>query len=279
MYKAAHDVRISMHEFLQDLKMVTVSHFEHLDKSISRLTVLYCNVEEDTNKAAVQSSVKKTSSHTPASKKGTSSSKKRLNFDSDLGSPINYNLSTSAPSTPVRTAHNKDLSPGTERIELATADELARSLQEEEFQRLDRDNLAKDQEMAEKEELQKAINNSMQAELEQQKIAGKVKKTGDKKEEKESERDKEKKEVLLSPRRRRRIHHIDLTKNKAESAASKKRKMEESSASDDNTQPSPKRCKKSLEAKVCSRGHGKGHSRGRGRGHGSFLVSSSQTNE
>jgi hypothetical protein len=132
-YGAAHDMRISMHKFLRDLKTVTVSHFEHSDKLISRLTMPYCNVEKDTNKAAVQSSVKKTPSRTPAPKKGTSSSKKRLNFDSDFGSPINYNLSTSAPSTPVRTSYNKDLLPGTERIELATADELARFLQEEEF--------------------------------------------------------------------------------------------------------------------------------------------------
>jgi hypothetical protein len=161
----------------------------------------------------------------------------------------------------------------------ATTDELARSLQEEEFQRLDRDNLVKDQEMAEKEKLQKAIDDSMQAELKQQKIAGKAKKTGDKEEKKESERDKKKKEVLPSPRQRRRIHHTDLTENKAESAASKKRKMEESSASDDNTQPSPKRRKKSLEAKVCGRRRGKGCSRGRERGRGSSSVLLSQTNE
>jgi hypothetical protein len=77
--------------------------------------MLYYNVEEDINETAVQSSVKKTSSCTSAPKKGISSSKKRLNFDSDLGSPINYNLSTLAPSTPVRTAYNEDLSPGTKR--------------------------------------------------------------------------------------------------------------------------------------------------------------------
>ncbi len=52
-YKAAYNVRISMYKFLQDLKTVTVSHFEHLNKLFSRLTVLYCNVEEDINKAAI----------------------------------------------------------------------------------------------------------------------------------------------------------------------------------------------------------------------------------
>jgi hypothetical protein len=52
-YGAAHNVRISMHKFLQDLKTVTISHFEHLDKPISRLTVLYYNVKKNTNEAAV----------------------------------------------------------------------------------------------------------------------------------------------------------------------------------------------------------------------------------
>jgi hypothetical protein len=52
-YKAIHDVKISMHKFLWDLKTVTISYFKHLDKLISRLTMLYYIIEEDTNKAAV----------------------------------------------------------------------------------------------------------------------------------------------------------------------------------------------------------------------------------
>jgi hypothetical protein len=61
-----------------------------------------------------------------------------------------------------------------------------------------------------------------------------------------------------------------LTENKAESAAFKKYKIEESFANDDNTQPSLKHCKKSLKAKVYSKGRGKGHSRRCERGCGSF---------
>lgn len=52
-YGAAYDVRISIHKFLQNLKTVTISYFKHLDKLISRLTMLYYIIEEDTNKAAV----------------------------------------------------------------------------------------------------------------------------------------------------------------------------------------------------------------------------------
>jgi hypothetical protein len=51
-YKAAHNIRISMCKFLQDLKTVIISHFKHLNKLFSRLTVLYCNIKK-TNKAAV----------------------------------------------------------------------------------------------------------------------------------------------------------------------------------------------------------------------------------
>jgi hypothetical protein len=46
----------------------------------------------------------------------------------------------------------------------------------------------------------------MQAELEQQKITGNVKKIGDKAEEKESKYDEEKKEILPSSRQKRRIY-------------------------------------------------------------------------
>jgi hypothetical protein len=74
-YEAAHDMRISMYEFLQDLKTVTVTHFERLNKPISRTTVLYCNVKKDINEAAIQTSAKKTLSRTPAQKKVPSSSK------------------------------------------------------------------------------------------------------------------------------------------------------------------------------------------------------------
>jgi hypothetical protein len=59
MYKAVHNVRISMHKFLQDLKTVIVSHLKHLDKLISRTTMLYYNIEKDTNKAIIQISAKK----------------------------------------------------------------------------------------------------------------------------------------------------------------------------------------------------------------------------
>jgi hypothetical protein len=121
--------------------------------------------------------------------------------------------------------------------------------------------------MAKQKELQKAINDSIQVELEQQKTAENTKKIGDKAEKKESKRDKKKKDVLLSPRQRKRIHYADLTKNKSEAAASKKFKIKESFTSDNDTQPSSKRHKKSLEAKR------------RGRGRGSSLMSSSQTNE
>jgi hypothetical protein len=72
----------------------------------------------------------------------------------------------------------------------------------------------------------------MPAELKQQKIVKKAKKTRDKTKEKKSEY--EKKEVLLSPRQRRRIYHADLTENKSESVAFKKCKIE-SFVSDDNT--------------------------------------------
>jgi hypothetical protein len=128
MYKAAHNVRISMYKFLQDLKTVTISHFEHLDKSFSRLTVLYYNIEKNTNKAAVQSSAKKTSSCTPAPKKGISSSKKWLNFDSNFKSPIDYNLFTFASFTLIRAAYNENFLPGTKCIKLTTSDKLARFL-------------------------------------------------------------------------------------------------------------------------------------------------------
>jgi hypothetical protein len=213
----------------------------------------------------------KTSSCTPAPKKGTSSSKKQLNFDSNFESLINYNLSTLVSFTLIRAAYDKNLSPGIKCIKLATSNELAKFLQEEEFQRLERENLAKDQKMTKQKELQKAIDNLMQAELKQQKITKKVKKTGDKAEEKESECDEKKKEVLLSPIQKRRIHHLDLTENKFESVAFKKHKIEESSINDDNTQLSLKHYKKSFEAKVYSIGYGKGC--------GSSLMSLFQTNK
>jgi hypothetical protein len=94
---------------------------------------MYYNIKEDTNEAAIQTNAKKTSSHTLAPKKGLSSLKKRLYFDSNLKSLINYNLSTFTPFTLVRAAYDEDLLLGIKRIKLATLDELARFLQKKEF--------------------------------------------------------------------------------------------------------------------------------------------------
>ncbi len=89
--------------------------------------------------------LKETSSHTPAPKKGISNSKKQLNFDSNFKLPINYNLSTFIPFTPVKIAYNEDFLLNIKHIKLVNLNKLVKYLQEEEFQRLERENLTKNQ--------------------------------------------------------------------------------------------------------------------------------------